>query len=122
MKDRRQRVGKHGETLARRHLEAVGYSILETNYRTASGELDLVAVKDETLVFVEVRTRSGAGFGLPQESVTHDKRSRLVAASQEYLQANQAEEREWRIDVVALEVDTRGRPVRLNVIENAVEV
>lgn len=122
MSSQRQRLGKRGEELARRHLENVGYSILQANYRAKAGEIDLVTEKDGAVVFVEVRTRVGAGFGSPEESITPQKRSHLVAAAQEYLQANDAEERNWRIDLVALELGPRGRIIRLDVVENAVEL
>ena len=118
----RQRVGEQGEWLARRHLESNGYAILDTNYRATSGELDLVAEKGGTLVFVEVRTRTGAALGTPEESVTRAKREHLVAAAHEYLQAHDAEAREWRIDVVAVEIGPGGRVKRLEVVENAVEL
>lgn len=122
MTSSRQRLGRRGEELARRHLEANGYAVLESNFRAKGGEIDLVAEKAGTLVFVEVRTRSGAEFGPPEESITPDKRMHLVAAAQEYLQARDAVDAEWRIDVVALVLDARGRVTRLQVIENAVEL
>lgn len=121
MTDRRQRLGKHGEEVAGRRLVAEGYAILETNHRTKHAEIDVVAEKDGVLVFVEVRTRSGDGYGSPEESITAAKRSHLVASAEEYLQANGAEDRDWRIDLVALEMDRRGRIASLDVIENAVE-
>ena len=121
MTGRRQALGRRGELLARRHLEASGYVILENNYRTAGGEIDLVTKRDGALVFVEVRTKKGGAFGSPEESITPAKRSHLVAAAQEYMQETDVEGADWRIDVVALEMDSRGRLVRLDVIENAVE-
>ncbi|MCI0439435.1 MAG: YraN family protein [Chloroflexi bacterium] len=117
----RQGLGKRGEQLARRHIEASGYLVLEANYRTRHGEIDLVAEKDGVLAFVEVRTRRGGSFGTPEESVTPEKQAHLVAAAQEYLQARQLEDREWRIDLVAVEMDSRGRLLRVEIIENAVE-
>ena len=121
MKDRRHRLGKRGEELAWRHLETRGYVILEANHRTKHGEIDLVTEKDGTLVFVEVRTRSSGGYGSPEESITPAKRSHLISAAEEYLQAAEADGRDWRIGVVALEMDHRGDVSRLEVIENAVE-
>ena len=119
---RRQELGRYGERLARRHLESNGYRILESNYRSKSGEIDLIAEHLGILVFIEVRTRGAGMFGTPEESVTAIKRSRLVAAAEEYLQAIGTPNSDWRIDVVALEVDGGRRLVRLDVIENAVEV
>ena len=120
--NRRQHVGRLGERLAKRHLEANGFNIVEINYRASGGEIDLIAEKDEILVFVEVRTRTSPGFGSPEESVTLRKRAHLVAASEEYLQAANAEGREWRIDVVALVLGSNESLVSLDVIENAVEM
>ena len=70
MKDRRQRLGRRGEKLAQTHLEGRGYIVLETNYRSPSGEIDLIAKKDGALVFVEVRTVTGTALGIPEESIT----------------------------------------------------
>ena len=66
----RQRIGKHGEYVAVRHLRSSGYSVLETNYRAKGGEIDVVAEKNGTLVFVEVRARTSAILGSPEESLT----------------------------------------------------
>ncbi len=121
-KTQRQGLGRLGEKLAKRHLESSGHTILETNYRTRSGEIDLVSEKDGLLAFTEVRTKRGSLFGSPEESVTARKRARMVACSQEYLDANHSKPREWRIDVIAIELDRRGRLLRLNVLENAVEL
>ena len=118
----RQRLGRLGEDLARRRLEADGHTILETNYRTRSGEIDLVSQKDGILVFVEVRTRRGDAYGSPEESLTSRKRSRMSACAHEYIEATQSENREWRIDVVAVELDSQGKLIRLDVLENAVEL
>ena len=121
MTNERQRLGRYGEGLARRHLETNGYAILDANYRTKHGEIDLIAQRGGQLVFVEVRTRKATAFGTPEESVTPRKRQRLVAVSEAYLQAAGAEGTEWRIDVIAVVVDRLGRLVRLDVVENAVE-
>ncbi len=118
----RQRTGRLGEALARKHLEDKGYVIAGTNHRCPSGEIDIIAERDQTLAFVEVRTRRGPAMGSPEESITPRKQAHMVAAAQEYLQANALEERHWRIDVVAVELDSRDGLVRLDVIENAVEM
>ena len=118
----RQHTGKLGEKLAREHLKSIGYTITDTNHRCPSGEIDIVAQLDQTLAFVEVRTRRGRSMGSPEESITSRKQAHMVATAQEYLQANGLEDRQWRIDVVAVELDVRDRLVRLKVIENAVEM
>jgi putative endonuclease len=120
--DRRQRLGRYGEDRARRHLQSNGYSILDSNFRTRNGEIDLIAERDGIVSFVEVRTRKGTEFGTPEESITREKQARLVAVAQEYMQLKELGDVDWRIDVVALTLDARGRLLRLEVIENAVEV
>ena len=117
----RIRLGKIGEGLARRHLESQGYTVIAANVRKPSGEIDLVAEHKGAIVFVEVRTRRGTGAGSPEESITPRKRSRMTAAGQEYLQAHESEGREWRIDVVAVEIGHDGRLRRIDIVENAVE-
>ena len=88
----RIRLGMAGEGLARLHLESHSYTIVASNVRFASGEIDLVAEHGKTIVFVEVRTRRGTGTGSPEESITPRKRSKMTAAAQEYLQAHESEE------------------------------
>ena len=100
----------------------MGYRVLQANYRAKGGEIDLVCTKGETLVFVEVRTKGPSSYGSPEESITAAKREHLVAAAQEYMQANEAGDVEWRIDLVAVEYGRDGKVTRLDVIENAVEI
>src|SRR5262249_23448462 len=75
-------VGQRWERLARRRLEAEGYEILEANYRAPGGEIDFVARDRDVLCFVEVKGRSGPGFGSPAEAVTEEKRKRIVRTAE----------------------------------------
>jgi len=100
----------------------VGYRILAHNYRCPAGEVDLVALDGDCLVFVEVRTRRGDLWGTPEESVTPAKMARLVRVAEHYLADLDAEDVDWRIDVVAVEVDRRGRVRRLDVVRDAVSL
>ncbi len=117
----RQALGRRGEALARAHIESNGYAIIAANYRSKAGEIDLVTERDGAIVFVEVRARSGPHMGLPEESITPTKRGHLVAAAQEYLQEHGVQDRQWRIDLVAVEFN-RGRPPQVRIIENAIEL
>ncbi len=117
----RLNLGRLGEHLAEQKLTASGYAILARNYRCRAGEIDLVARQGETVVFVEVRTRRGTAFGLPEASLTPRKRQHLIAAAQTYLQANELAEAPWRIDVVAVELSPQGDLLRVDVIENAIQ-
>jgi putative endonuclease len=116
----RKALGERGERWARKHLERNGYRIRETNFRCREGEIDIIAEHEGCLVFVEVRTKTGSGFGTPEESITAAKQERLAAVAASYLQAREDMPKEWRIDVVAIEVSPRGRVVRTELIQNAV--
>ena len=100
----RRAQGDAAEERACRHLEGAGYTIVERNYRTKGGEIDIVARKGDVLVFVEVRSLEVAGFGTPEESVTPAKRRRIVAAARQYLSTVPPSSwREARFDVIAIE-------------------
>ena len=122
MSTSRQQLGRRGEELARRRLEKMGYTVLEANHRSGSGEIDVIAEHEGALVFVEGGTRRGNALGAPEESITPRKRLRMIEAAQAYLQANQAEDREWRIDLVAVEMGFDGRLQRVDVLQNVVEL
>lgn len=119
MCDDRRGLGRRGEELAVRHLAARGYEILARNWRCTAGELDLVTQDGQCLVFVEVRTRRGQALGSPEESITAAKQERLIALGETYVQAHEWAG-DWRIDVVAVEMDRRGRLLRVDHYENAV--
>jgi putative endonuclease len=116
----RRKLGQLGEDVAAGYLERQGYVILARNWRCPVGEIDLVAQDGESLVFVEVRARRGDRFGTPEESVTPDKQARLLELAQTYLQEADLGDQNWRIDVVAIDMDWRGRIKRLNLIRNAI--
>lgn len=118
----RQRLGRRGEELAARRLLAEGYRLLQRNYRCAAGEVDMVAQDGECLVFVEVRTRRGDSWGTPEESVTRAKQLRLVQVAEHYLAEHEAWDADWRIDVVAVDMDGRGRLRRLDIVRDAVSL
>jgi putative endonuclease len=115
----RQGLGRRGEELAAQQLAAQGYDILAHNWRCETGELDLVARDGECLVLVEVRTRRGRSMGSPEASITAAKQARLIALSETYVQESDWAG-DWRIDVVAIEMDRHGRVLRLDHYENAV--
>ena len=121
MTNTRQTLGKLGEDLAARRLAALGYVIGARNWRCATGEIDLVTERADTLIFVEVRTRRGDRFGTPEESITPRKRAKLTSAALTYLDEHAATDRAWRIDVVAIEIGPRGEVARFALIENAIE-
>ncbi len=117
----RQEVGKQGEEAARKFLKKRGYRIRETCFRCHYGEIDIIAQKKDYLAFVEVRTKSNLDFGTPEESITQAKKERLIASALTYISTHQSLPLLWRIDVVAIELDKKGKTKRIDLIENAVE-
>jgi len=118
---KRRETGALGERLACDFLGKNGYDILETNYRCRDGEIDIIAKQGDTLVFVEVRTKKSRQFGTPEESITPTKMERLRTVAAHYGQNHDNLPTNWRIDVVAIQMDTRSRVSRIELIENAVE-
>lgn len=111
MTDARQDLGKSGENLAARELESRGYAIVERRYRTAHGEIDLVARDGETMVFVEVRWKKSDEFGTAAESVTPAKQRRVIRMAADYLARHGLYDRcPVRFDVVAIDDRPDGTP------------
>ncbi|MEC4112744.1 YraN family protein [Myroides pelagicus] len=94
-------LGKLGEAKAVEYLEAKGYVILERNWVKQGKEIDIVALLDNVLVFVEVKTRSSLEYGLPQEFVKHHKIKHLLTAADIYITMHDREE-EVRFDIIAV--------------------
>ena len=119
----RSRRGTRGEGIARGHLAAQGYKTIATNFRCQWGEVDIIAQQGSCLVFVEVRTRSNPSlYGTPEESLSKQKRDRLVATAETYIQGLPAPPEEWRIDLISIRLDGRGAVEQVEHLENAVEL
>ena len=109
--------GDRGEQLALNHLVGKGYSLVERNYRTRYGEMDLILRIGNTLVFVEVKLRRGTGFGDPLESVTPSKQARIRSLAESYLVEREPDFEDARFDVVGI-LETRGNS-EIQHVENA---
>ncbi|MBI2060899.1 MAG: YraN family protein [Nitrospirae bacterium] len=96
-------VGDEGETLAVRFLKQNGYRILVRNYRCALGEIDIVALHDKTISFVEVKSRRSARFGPAAAAVTPRKQGQIIKAAQAYLASGKWDGFDFRFDVVAID-------------------
>ncbi len=106
---RRGRVGRGGESLAALFLRLKGYRIEARNWRCPLGEIDIVAWDRDTLVFVEVKTRTGRAAGAPEDAVTARKQQRLARLAQAYLAIARCDLPPCRFDVIAVE-SGRGIP------------
>lgn len=100
--DERRRIGKSGEKQAEQFLKSYGLEILGTNVKLASGEIDIIARENLTVVFVEVKTRASSSFAEPEASVNKNKANHLIACADEYMQLNPELGEFWRIDVIAI--------------------
>ncbi|MFC1952992.1 YraN family protein [Chloroflexota bacterium] len=117
---RRRDTGILGEKLATDYLKKHRYKILETNYHCPHGETDIIAKKNNTLVFIEVRTKTSRDFGSPEESVTPMKKERMISTAYHYRQTHNDLPELWRIDFIAIELTPEGKTLRIELIENAV--
>ncbi len=112
----RRRTGALGEDLACEALSRRGYRIIERGWRCPLGEVDVVAQDGACWVFVEVKTRRGRGTGAPEEALTPRKARRLTELAQTYLAERALGQVDWRIDLVAIELDRRDHVRCLRVI------
>jgi putative endonuclease len=115
----REEIGKIGENAAARHLQSQGYAILERNWTCAAGEIDIVARHRDTLVFVEVKTRTSDEFAAPAESVTAHKRRHLIACAKMFLAARAKGECPCRFDIVEVLLTPRGRIIQIDLLLGA---
>jgi len=108
----RGRLGRRGENIAAAFLARAGYDIIERNWRCARGEIDIIARRGRDLVFVEVKTRSGMGYGHPFESITACKLARLRLVSRAWCLAHPDIRGTSRLDAIAV-VLPRNEPYTL---------
>lgn len=101
-------IGRYGEQVAASYLERAGFALLDRNWRCAEGEIDLVARDGDVLVFCEVKTRSGVGFGDPAEAVVAAKTERLRRLALRWMASHGVLGRELRFDVVSVLRQPRG--------------
>ena len=103
-------LGTSGEEIACRFLRNKGYTILQRNYRARSGEIDIVARIDSTIIFVEVKTRASGGFAQPWEAVGHRKRRKLVTVAKLYVEEHSIRDMDFRFDVISILWSSAGQP------------
>ena len=103
-------LGRDGEAIAARHLEAKGYSIIDRNWRCAQGEIDIVARHNDETVFVEVKTRSSIAYGHPFEAITTQKLARLRRLAGAWCVTTSTAPRDIRIDIVSVIVAREKEP------------
>ena len=120
MSHQKQKFGQEGEALAARHLKKNGYRIIEKNYRTKLGEIDIIAKDKDTLVFVEVKSRRSRQFGNPKAAVTPRKQRKISMVALHYLKSTHRTNVSARFDVAAVTI-THDKP-QIEIIKNAFDL
>ena len=120
MLNRQQQFGQTSETVAARFLKKQRYKILETNYRTRQGEIDIIARDGNTIAFIEVKARTSDHFGNPKGAVTLQKQRKISMAALQYLKATEQSDAKARFDVVS--ISSRSDPPAIEIIKNAFEL
>lgn len=103
-------LGKLGESQAQNYLNSQNYQIIETNFYSRYGEIDIIAIDYTTneLAFVEVKTRTTITFGLPAEALTRTKRQRIIKTALTFLNVTTKNiPRRWRIDLIGIQLDSK---------------
>lgn len=115
----KKKLGKEGEDRAAIYLAKQGYKILERNYSTRNGEIDLIALHQGEVVFVEVKTRTSNAYGAPELAVNPRKQGRMVKAALGYIKYKKLHQMPCRFDVVAI---STGNEQEVELIRNAFEM
>ncbi len=118
MFNKNKNTGQTGEDIAAGYLKKNGYLVIERNYRQKGGEIDIIATKGDSLIFVEVKTRTSDTFGSPDEAVTKKKQQQIIKVAMLYLAQHDIADTQIRFDVIAISLSKTNNPV-INHIEHA---
>ncbi|UMZ73342.1 YraN family protein [Natranaerofaba carboxydovora] len=117
------RKGKIGEELAEKLLKKQGYLVLEKNFRTRTGEIDIICKENDTIVFVEVKTRQDLNFGLPEEAVDFRKMAKIKKVANIYISRlstiHPNKNYDFRFDVVSVILDSKENLKSIKLLNNA---
>ena len=114
-------TGKRGEGIAVSYLKKQGYKIIEKNYKTKLGEIDIIAKDKGVISFIEVRSKNSVGFGSPEETVTRKKETKISKAALTYIKRYKLENETCRFDVVSIQGDDSPDP-EIKLIKNAFDL
>lgn len=112
-------LGARGEKIAVQFLKKNGYKILQRNYDTNLGEIDVIGYDHGTVSFIEVKTRLSESFGPPELAITQAKKNHIIKTAQKYIMENQLEDVCCRFDVVSIQFSNGGKSQDVSLIKNA---
>ena len=115
---RKKSLGSLGEELAVKQLKNNGYRILEQNFRSKFGEIDIIAQNDNDLVFIEVKTRWSKSFGPPEEAITPWKIRRIIKAGEYFKLLHPKLSDSLRLDAVVIDLSSEGKIERVEILKN----
>jgi putative endonuclease len=120
----KKEIGRWGEEIAADYLCRKGYSVIDRNFTTPEGEIDIIAIKvhqcEERLIFAEVKTRTSAIYGYPEEAITLKKWKNMLKAIDIYLQNHLDYQDDWQIDVIAIQRLKKDQPPEIEHFENVI--
>lgn len=112
-----QSLGKSGENYAKRLLKNEGYNVIDSNYRTKFGEIDIVAKDQDTICFIEVKTTTTKRFGYPEEKVNKRKLEKIHRVAEQYVKEKEYKNYKMRVEVISLVISNgrvrRGKLIKL---------
>jgi len=120
-KDKRHQLGKDSEQLAVDYLKKLGYTIIQRNYRIQGGEIDIIAKEKNTIVFIEVKSRSNTRYGHAIQSLTRQQQKRLSKTALTYLYQHKMHNQSARFDMIAIQKNQYMK-TDIRLIRNAFEV
>jgi putative endonuclease len=115
---KKQAIGFWGQKIAENHLIEHGYEIIDRNFRTKYGEIDLVAKLNDDLIFVEVKTRTSDSFGFPENAITANKQNHMVLSAEAYIEEHPELPFTWRLDVIAVQGGNKNEKTQIEWFEN----
>lgn len=117
--DERKKLGNDGENIAYGYLTDLGYKLVQKNYRIRSGEIDLIMTDQNTLVFIEVRTKSSSFYGSPLETVNYKKQNVIIKTANFFLHSHpKFQDSDCRFDVIGIVINKQNK-VEINHIKDA---
>ena len=116
---KKKQLGNWGEEAAAEYLIEHGVDIIDKNVRTQNGEIDIIGKQNGVLVFFEVKTRRSNKFGNPEDAVNARKKEHMIRSAIEYIQSNLDLDIEWRMDVIAINVNQENKKI-IRWFENAI--
>jgi putative endonuclease len=112
-------LGKLGEDIAEKYISKQGYTIMQRNFRTKIGEIDIVAKDGKYIVFIEVKARRSISYGYPREAVDKNKQLKIREVASIYLMKNKKYDSQVRFDVVEVMLDTKNDLKSIVLLKNA---